>query len=246
MHPLLASFRRRRQNKQRIPTPFGYLHKWFNLTPKGVLQVGAHAGGEIKAFVTQGVKNGIFIEPLPDIYKRLEKAVATHRGYFAVNAVCTDSAGKTCSFHVSSGGSTGASSSLLKPTGVKSVHPEVPFDSQPITLISTTIDQVVADFIAKGHANVIENLDMLYMDTQGSELIVLKGASQFLNQVRYIYAEVSLGGLYEGDVTHIELSSYLASRGFSLAFLYMNKHGWGDALYIHNSLFNINLADSAA
>lgn len=246
MHPLLTSLRRRRQSKQRIPTPFGYLHKWFNLTPKGVFQIGAHSGGEVKEFVAQGIKSGIFVEPLPDIYMKLEKTVAPYHGYFAVNAICTDTVGETCSFHVSSAGSMGASSSILKPTGVLKVHPEVPFDSQPITLKSTTVDQIVTDFKAKGEANIVEGLDMLYLDTQGSELTVLKGASKFLNQVRYIYTEVSLGGLYENDVTHIELSSYLSSHGFSLAFIYINKQGWGDALYIHNTLFDKRSANGVA
>lgn len=238
MHPLLTLLRRRRQSKQRIPTPFGYLHKWFNLTPNGVFQVGASSGGEIKEFVSQGIKSGIFVEPLPDIYKKLQKVVTPYPAFFAVNALCTDTVDDTYSFHVSTAGSMGASSSILKPAGVLNVHPEVPFDSQPMTLKSTTVDQIVTDFKAKGVANVVENLDMLYLDTQGSELIVLKGASKFLDQVRYIYSEVSLGGLYENDVTHIELSTYLSSRGFSLAYIYINKQGWGDALYIHNSLFD--------
>ena len=100
------------------------------------------------------------------------------------------------------------------------------------------MDQIVADFNAEGRADIVESIDLLYMDTQGSELTVLKGASEFLKQVRYIFTEVSLGGLYENDVTHMELTSHLNSRGFSLAFIYMNKKGWGDALYIHNSLFD--------
>ena len=242
MHPLLVSLKRqnkkRRYNKQRLPDPFGYLFKWFNLVPKGVFQVGANSGGEIKEFVVQGIKHGIFVEPLPVPYERLEKAVSPYPGFFAVKAICTDTVGETCSFYVSSSGSMGASSSILKPTGVLTVHPEVPFDTQPITLKSTTVDQIVADFNANGRANTVANIDLLYMDTQGSELTVLKGASELLKQVRYVYTEVSLGGLYENDVTHMELTSYLNSRGFSLAFIYMNRQGWGDAFYIHNSLFD--------
>jgi FkbM family methyltransferase len=237
MHPLLVALKRR-YNKQRPPKPFAYLFRQFRIIPKGVFQVGANSGGEIKEFVAQGIKSGIFVEPLPDVYKKLEKTVSYHPGFFSVNSVCTDVAGETCSFYVSTSGSMGASSSILKPTGVLTLYPEVPFDSQPITLKSTTVDQIVADFKADGRANIIKDLDLLYMDTQGSELTVLKGASEFLKQVRYIFTEVSLGGLYENDVTHIELTGYLASHGFSLAFIYMNKQGWGDALYVHNSLFD--------
>jgi len=232
MHPLLVSLKKR-YNKQKPPKPFAYLFQCFKLVPKGVFQIGANSGGEIKEFFAQGIKTGIFVEPLPDAYAKLEKTVSPYSGFFAVNSVCTDTAGETCSFYVST-------ASILKPTGVLTLHPEVPFDTQPITLKSTTVDQIVADFNAKGRTNIIESIDLLYMDTQGSELTVLKGASELLKQVRYIFTEVSLGGLYENDVSHIELSSYLSSRGFSLAFMYMNKKGWGDALYIHNSLFDNN------
>lgn len=236
MHPILASLKRR-YRKQKPPKPFAYIFQTFNLAPKGVFQVGANGGGEIKEFVSQGIQKGIFVEPLPDAYKKLEQAVLVRPEFYAVNAVCTDTAGEEVSFYISTSGSAGASSSILKPTGVLSVHPEVPFGSQPVTLVSTTVDQIVVDFKANGRAKTIADIDLLYMDTQGSELIVLKGADEFLKQIRFIFTEVSLGGLYENDATHMELTGYLASCGFSLAFIYMNRHGWGDALYVHNSLF---------
>lgn len=108
MHPLLVSLKRR-YNKQKPPKPFAYLFRWFNLIPRGVFQVGASYGGEIKDFVAQGIKKGIFVEPLPDAYKKLGKAVSCHPGFFAVNAVCTDTVGETCSFYASSTVSMGAS-----------------------------------------------------------------------------------------------------------------------------------------
>lgn len=235
MHPLLFSLKRR-YRKEKLPDPFAYLFKWFDRIPNGVFQVGASAGQEIKGFIDQGIKKGIFVEPLPDAFQELKKNASSQPGFFPVNAVCTDIAGKTCSFYVSKGG--GASSSLLKPSGHLEAHPEVDFDSTPITLVSTTVDQIVADFKANGHADIIASIDLLYIDTQGAELSVLKGADELLKQVRYVFTEVSHGGLYENDVSHKELTEYLEARGFSLVFLYMNKTRWGDALYVHNSVFD--------
>ena len=235
MHPLLFALKRR-YHKEKLPDPFAYLFKWFDRIPVGVFQVGANSGQELKGFVTQGIKTGIFVEPLPDAYQRLKQAVLLQSDFFAVNAVCADVAGKVCDFYVSKGG--GDSSSLLKPLGHLTAHTEVKFDSAPITLVSTTVDTIVSDFKASGRADIIAQIDLLYIDTQGAELSVLKGAEQFLKQVRYVFAEVSHGGLYENDVNHRELTEYLESRGFSLVFLYMNKTRWGDALYIRNSLFD--------
>ena len=235
MHPLLYKIKRL-YRKEKLPDPFAYLYKWFDRIPKGVFQVGASSGGEIKGFITQGIKSGIFVEPLPNVFQELKKATSSQPGYFPINAVCMDVVGKTCNFYVSSSG--GASSSALKPSGHLTVHPEVTFDSRPITLESTTVDQIVADFKDQGRANIIAPIDLLYLDTQGAELSVLKGATEFLKQVRYVFTEVSRGGLYENDVNHIALTEYLDSQGFSLAFLYLNRHGWGDALYVHNSIFD--------
>ncbi len=235
MHPLLYKIKRL-YRKEKLPDPIAYLSKWFDLILKGVFQVGANSGKEIKGFVTQGIKIGIFVEPLPDAYEALKKATASQPGYFTVNGVCMDVVGTICDFHVS--GSGGGGSSILKPSGVLTVHPEVKFDPRPITLKSTTVDQIVADYKDQGRADIIAPIDLLYLDTQGAEPSVLKGASQFLRQVRYVFTEVSRGGLYENDLNHRTLTEYLDSQGFSLAFLYMNKHGWGDALYIQDFVFD--------
>jgi len=235
MHPLLYKIKRL-YRKEKLPDPFAYLYKWFDRIPKGVFQVGANSGQEIKSFITQGIKTGIFVEPLPAAFQELKKATSSQPGYFPINGVCMDVAGKICYFYVSGDG--GAGSSTLKPSGVLTVHREVKFDSQPITLESTTVDQIVADFKDHGRAGIIAPIDLLYLDTQGAELSVLKGAATFLKQVHYVFTEVSLGGLYENDVNHSALTEYLDSQGFSLVFLYMNKHRWGDALYVHNSVFD--------
>lgn len=234
MHPLLLKIKRL-YRKEKWPNPFAYLYRWFDRTPKGVFQVGASSGQEIKQFITQGIKTGIFVEPLPDAFQKLKQATSSHPGYFPINEVCMDVVGKTCNFHVST---SGEASSTLKPTGVLTLHPEVEFEPQPIILKSTTVNQIVADFKTSGRADIIASIDMLYLDTQGSELSVLKGADEFLKQIRYVFTEVSHGGLYENDVSHKELTEYLDSRGFSLVYLYMNKTRWGDALYVHNSVFN--------
>jgi FkbM family methyltransferase len=235
MHPLLYKIKRL-YRKEKLPDPFAYLYKWFDRIPKGIFQVGASSGQEIKGFITQGIKTGIFVEPLPDAYQALKKTTSSQPGYFPINGVCMDVAGRTCNFYVSSGG--GVSSSALKPSGHLTVHPEVKFDAQPITLESTTVDQIVADFRDHGRADIIASIDLLYVDTQGAELSVLRGASKFLKQIHYVFTEVSLGGLYENDVNHRTITEYLDSRGFSLVFLYINKQRWGDALYVRHSLFD--------
>ena len=234
MHPFLFSLKRR-YRKEKLPDPFAYLFKWFGMIPVGVFQVGANTGQEINGFFSQGLKIGVFVEPLQDPFKILEKKVLSHEGFFAVNALCAEIADKAFPFYASDG--AGASSSILKPLGHLIEHPSVKFETKPIIILSTTVDRIAADLKAQGHINFINQIDMIYLDTQGSELSVLRGAEEFLKQVKYIFTEVSHGGLYENDVNHKELTGFLESRGFSLVFLYMNRNRWGDALYVHNSVF---------
>jgi hypothetical protein len=114
----------------------------------------------------------------------------------------------------------------------------VEFYSNPMALESTTVDRIAADFRDQGRADVVAQIDLLYLDTQGAELSVLRGATTLLRQICYVFTEVGRGGLYENDVNHRVLTEYLDSQGFSLAFLYINRHGWGDALYVHNSVLD--------
>ena len=58
--------------------------------------------------------------------------------------------------------------------------------------------------------------DGLVMDTQGSELLVLKGASVALSGFKYIKTEAANFEMYKGAAREIDLVSYLKPRGFHL------------------------------
>lgn len=61
---------------------------------------------------------------------------------------------------------------------------------------------------------------LLKIDVQGTELAVLKGASKILQQIAWVYAELSFVELYLGQEPAAEIVSYLAARGFELAGIY--------------------------
>lgn len=60
---------------------------------------------------------------------------------------------------------------------------------------------------------------MLKIDTQGYELEVLKGASEFLKKVKVIQLEMSLIELYENEPLFLEVTNFLSDLGFSLVSL---------------------------
>ncbi len=80
---------------------------------------------------------------------------------------------------------------------------------QMVTVNVTTIKQW-----ANEHA--IDTIDYIKIDTQGSELEILKGAEDLLDSVRCIDIEVEFNPIYEGQTLFGETDTYLRSKGFML------------------------------
>lgn len=79
-----------------------------------------------------------------------------------------------------------------------------------IELKATPLDTVISD------QNTREKCDFIKLDTQGSELLILEGASETLSSIVGIECEVEFLPLYEGQPLFGEVSSYLSQHGFSL------------------------------
>lgn len=82
-----------------------------------------------------------------------------------------------------------------------------------------------------------DKYNFMALDIQGAELLALKGASEILNTVDYIYIEVNTKEIYESCALLPEIDEYLSHFGFTRDNILMTEHGWGDAFYtkhIHN------------
>lgn len=87
---------------------------------------------------------------------------------------------------------------------VRSVH----------TVESTTLDEA----ITREHIPVP---DIIKLDTQGSELHILEGASQALAHASLVEVEVEFTEIYEGQPLFHDVSKYMYEHGFDL--LYLNR-----------------------
>lgn len=83
--------------------------------------------------------------------------------------------------------------------------------------------------------NNISPVDMIWMDTQGGELDVLKGAADTLSDVKVIFTEVGIGSYYQGQSLKPEIDAYLASMGFEeLDGAFVQNHQFeGDTIYVN-------------
>jgi len=89
----------------------------------------------------------------------------------------------------------------------------MPIDST-VELPATTIDRFVAE-----HPDLAP--DMLKLDTQGSELSILQGASSTLARVGLVEVETEFFPLYEGQPLFGDVARFLMDQGFEL--LYLNR-----------------------
>lgn len=209
--------------------------------PKGVLQVGASYGQEMREFLENGVQAGLFIEPLPEPFAHLSSLCKQIPNYIAFNSLCTDESGRQYTFHVASNG--GMSSSILPPAQHLVVNDYVSFPST-VELTSTTVDQVASFLRANGHAPVVDHLDLLFMDCQGAEYRILLGAGGMLRQVKYIYTEVMRNELYSGQVPFLNYCMHLDAMGFTLNDVYFDHPVQaGNALFIRKDLVAVPNAD---
>ena len=96
------------------------------------------------------------------------------------------------------------SSSLLPPNQITNHRPDISFGiSEPVP-VSTLDRQLESN----------EEAFYLKIDTQGSEMDVLRGAENVLNQCIAIEFESAIKPMYTGETLHYELANWLVKKGF--------------------------------
>lgn len=189
----------------------------------GVIHVGANAGQEAEAYKALGL-DVLWVEPIPEVFARLESNIRPYPNQRALQALLTDQEGMTYSFHVSN--NDGQSSSLFDLDLHRDIWPTVHF-VRTIQLTSTTLPVLLS-------SNGIDarSYPALVLDTQGSELLILQGAEPILENFLFIKAEAADFPSYTGCCQLSDLSSYLARHGFrELARSPFAEHPGGGRYY---------------
>jgi hypothetical protein len=125
-------------------------------------------------------------------------------------------------------GNEGSSSSFLEPFLISASHPEVSCKT------SYKIETSTLDFEIGGSAIKYK---VLVLDVQGAELEVLKGGVVALEEIDYIFSEISTLELYKNSALATDLSHYLQEQGFVFAASHLNREtGWGEGLFIRDAV----------
>jgi FkbM family methyltransferase len=193
----------------------------------GIVHVGANTGQEAELYDSFGV-GVIWIEPIPEVFENLKRHISGFPKQAAFNYLVTDEDDKDCTLHIANNG--GASSSILDLGGHSQMWPDVKY-THTITARGITLGSL----LTREDIDV-RKFDALILDTQGSELKILKGAASLLPNFRFVKVEVPDFESYKGCCQISELSRFMLSNGFSehsrVPFMYTSDLGtYFDVVY---------------
>jgi len=171
----------------------------------GVIHVGANAGQERDLYAEHNL-DVVWVEAIPAVFDQLQSNLAGYPRQRAYQCLMTDEENREYMFHVAT--NEGQSSSIFPLAKHRLMFPEISYSSD-IPLQSTTL----STFVEK------ERLDLtvyraLLLDTQGSELLILKGAVGILPMLRFIQVEVWDFEAYEGCCLRDEMNEFMLAHGF--------------------------------
>lgn len=211
-----------------MTNPFDIIKKQNLSMPRTLVQVGASGGQELEEFINAGITNAVLIEPLDMPFSVLKHRVQNIPSYIPFQALITSSNGKKFEFNIASNG--GQSSSILKPEEHLVKFPHVSFPDK-IELYGYRLDSIIKYMRNESILN-FDKIDMLYIDVQGAELFVLKGAGELLEDIKYIWTEVCPGNAYKDGARYQEIIGFLDLYQFQLVYFECPPGLMGDALFV--------------
>lgn len=177
----------------------------FLRSVSGVVHVGANSGQERYQYALLGL-DVLWVEPIPEVYSRLCSNIRGLRGQHACCALVTDVDGQSLEFRVSS--NDGASSSIYDLKQSLQLWPHVRYVS------SVRLDSVTLPTLFRRHGLDADRYQALVLDTQGSELLILRGAESMIDRFRYIKVEVADFESYAGCCQLPDIASFMEQHRF--------------------------------
>jgi FkbM family methyltransferase len=177
---------------------------FLNQVP-GLIHIGANDGGERDKYSKYGL-GVIWIEPNPDVFENLRNNIAGYPGQKAYQYLVTDKDDLEYEFHIAN--NRGLSSSILDLNLHLALCPDIIYE-KTIKLRSVTLPSLLKNELIR-----IDEYPALVMDTQGSELLVLKGAKDIVSAFKYIKIEVADFESYKGCCQLEDIDQFMKIHDF--------------------------------
>jgi FkbM family methyltransferase len=192
-------------------SPLQFASEKFGI--RGIIQVGSNTGQECSQFRSY-TKNIVCFEPIPSVFQTLQ----SHNPDVTCYNFALGDTNEVMKMHISS--NNGESSSFLEPAKHIQEFPTIGFGSE-MNLEIKRFDSLGIN---------LEHHNVLFSDTQGYELHVLRGFGDLLKNIDVIYVEYT-ENLYEGDSNLKAITEYVESYGFETIKVYPESHYWGNVLF---------------
>ncbi len=194
-----------------------------------IFDVGANRGDVTRQYRALFPSAAIHaFEPFPDFHNGFREEFGKDPSIRLNPFALSDKRGRV-DFYVNQSADT---NSLLKPAKIGASS-----DNMVATRNITQIDTLTLDeYCSENH---IEQIDILKMDTQGSELSILKGAASLLRdkKIGLIYTEAYFKNQYKEQPLFYEIAAWLGKFGYHLEDIYDPYYNdrfllWCDAIFL--------------
>ena len=164
-----------------------------------VLHVGAQFGQERLMYDMHGL-DVTWIEAFRDSYLKLSLNIKPYKNQRAIQALITQNDEESVLFNVAS--NEGASSSILQLHLHKAAWKEIVFERQ-VNMKSVSLPTLLES------VEIQTSKCLLVLDTQGSELMILKGGKEIISKFKYILVECADFEAYKGGGTYDSISKFM-------------------------------------
>ncbi len=175
---------------------------------KSILDVGANKGQFALRLLKNNFEGNIMsFEPLNKEYEMLKKLSSKKKNWKVARRCALGDINKIKKFHISG---NRESSSLLK---ILRKHTDLRPDSKTIKIEKINVERL--DNFKREISKLEKNL-LLKIDTQGSEIDVLKGAGNLIKNIKCLFVEVSLVPLYKNQKLWLDIIEYVKKFDFNV------------------------------
>jgi len=195
---VFSAWRDRWLGKWQYPRPFLY-------KVNGVIHIGANVGQERAIYAKHDLRVA-WVEPIPDVFEQLRENLKPFPKQRAYQYLLTKEDGREYTLHIAN--NVGASSSILQFAKHREMWPDVAYVGE-IKLRGVTF----GTFVEKEHLRLAD-YQALVLDTQGSELMILKGATDLLVNFRFIKVEVANFESYVDCCQLTAMDEFIRENGF--------------------------------
>lgn len=197
-----------------------------------ILDIGVADGATSRFFASRFPQHQLIgFEPVKASFDQASAVTKPHANISLRNLALSDRRGLT-TVHVTSD----SLSSSLNEIDYATLDSEVKAYSSKFETVArqdvrmSTLDEEIGN----------EKILLIKIDTQGTELTILKGGKQTLSRTKLILIEMNNHQLYKNACQYHEVDEFLRQQGFSLVDIYVTYRDKGimreyDALYINKT-----------